>query len=63
MVIEKDKEMDIKISFSAKYMMDALRSFGTENIDLYFVGEIKPIVLKTKENESLTQLVLPIRTY
>ncbi len=63
MAVEKDKEIDIKISFSAKYMMDALRAFNTEMIDVYFVGEIKPIVLKTSENESLTQLVLPIRTY
>ncbi len=63
MMITKDKEMDIKISFSAKYMMDALRAFGTDKVDLYFVGEIKPIVLKSVENENLTQLVLPIRTY
>ncbi len=63
MMITKDKEMDIKISFSAKYMMDALRAFGTNQVDLNFVGEIKPIVLKAEENASLTQLVLPIRTY
>lgn len=63
MEIKKDKEMDIKISFSAKYMMDALKSFSTETVNLNFVGEIKPIVLKSEEESSLLQLVLPIRTY
>ncbi len=63
MEISKNKDEDIRISFSAKYMMEALKSFSTENVDLHFVGEIKPILIKSKEDESLTQLVLPIRTY
>ena len=63
MTIKKNNEEDIKISFSAKYMMDALKSFSTETVDLHFVGEIKPILIKSTEDESLTQLVLPIRTY
>ena len=63
MNIQKNNEEDIKISFSAKYMMEALKSFSTENVDLHFVGEIKPILIKSTEDESLTQLVLPIRTY
>ncbi|MBQ6135169.1 MAG: DNA polymerase III subunit beta [Bacilli bacterium] len=63
MTVEKNNEEDITISFSAKYMMEALRSFSTESVDLHFVGEIKPILIKSSEDESLTQLVLPIRTY
>ena len=63
MTIQKNNEEDIKISFSAKYMMDALKSFSTETVDLHFVGEIKPILIKSEEDETLTQLVLPIRTY
>jgi len=63
MTINKNNDEDIKISFSAKYMMDALKSFSTETVDLNFVGEIKPILIKSPEDESLTQLVLPIRTY
>ena len=63
MNVTKDKDIDVKVSFSSKYMMDALKSFNTETVELYFVGEIKPILLKSDEDESLTQLVLPIRTY
>ena len=63
MTISKNSDEDIKISFSAKYMMEALKSFSTETVDLHFVGEIKPILIKSEEDETLTQLVLPIRTY
>ena len=63
MIINKNNDEDIKISFSAKYMMEALKSFSTETVDLHFVGEIKPILIKSSDDETLTQLVLPIRTY
>ena len=63
MNIEKNNSENIKISFSAKYMMEALKSFSTEKVEIHFVGEIKPILVKSKEDETLTQLVLPIRTY
>ena len=63
MPITKNNNVNIKISFSAKYMMEALKSFSTETVDIHFVGEIKPILIKSSEDESLTQLVLPIRTY
>lgn len=63
MNITKDNEEEIKISFSAKYMMDALRSFEGETVELAFEGEVKPIIIKDVEDPNLTQLVLPIRTY
>ena len=63
MKISKNNNENIKISFSAKYMMEALKSFSTETVDIHFVGEIKPILIKSVEDETLTQLVLPIRTY
>lgn len=63
--IECSKEMkkDIKISFSSKYMMDAVKSLDSEEILLMFNGDIKPIILKSPENDNLKQLILPIRTY
>lgn len=63
MPISKNNSENIKISFSAKYMMEALKSFSTETVNIHFVGEIKPILIKSTEDETLTQLVLPIRTY
>lgn len=61
--VEKDNDQNIKIAFSSKYMMDALRSLESEEIVLLFNGDIKPIIIKNPESEDLTQLILPIRTY
>ena len=63
MKVSKSIDEDIKISFSARYMMEALKSFSTNIVEIHYVGEIKPIILKSPEEETLTQLVLPIRTY
>lgn len=61
--IEKNVDSDIRISFSSKYMMDAIKTFDSEEIELSFNGEIKPIIINYVDNDDLTQLILPIRTY
>ena len=63
MSILKDKDVDITISFSARYVMEALKVLDTEECEISFVGEVNPIIFKGKDNDSLIQLVLPIRTY
>ena len=63
MNIEVLKGEDIKISFSVKYMMEAIKSFDSKSITLYFNGEIKPIIVKENDNGDLLQLILPIKTY
>jgi len=63
MIIEKNNNENLKISFVAKYMMDALKSFDDEKVEISFVGEVKPIILKSEKDDGLVQLVLPIRTY
>lgn len=54
---------EIKISFSAKYMIDALKTIKSDEVVLTFVGEIKPILLKNSDSDDLISLILPIRTY
>lgn len=54
---------NMKISFSAKYMMEALKSFASEEVIIMLNGEIKPIIIKEIEEGDLTQLILPIKTY
>ena len=63
MNIEKNNNEDITIAFSAKYMMEALNALNTENIEMSFVGEVKPITLKNTEEDGLIQLVVKIRKY
>ena len=54
---------EFRIAFSSRYMMDALRSFEGDEVELLFNGEVKPIIVKEKGNDDLIQLILPIRTY
>lgn len=63
MQIEKNNNEDITIAFSARYMMEALSALTTENIEMSFVGEVKPITLNNTIDDGLIQLVVPIRTY
>ena len=63
MPIKKNNEENIKISFSAKFMMEALKVFEGEEATITFVGEINPIIVQDDKEENLIQLVLPIRTY
>ena len=59
----KLKGNNIKISFSAKYMLEALKTFDSEKLKLLLNGEIKPIVIKSEEKPDLIQLILPIKTF
>lgn len=61
--IDKNVDEELKIAFSSKYMMDALKSFECEYINLMFNGDVKPIIIKNPDSDDLTQLILPIRTY
>ena len=61
--IKKNNNEELKIAFSSKYMLDALRAMESEEISLMFNGDVKPIILKNPKNDNLLQLILPIRTY
>ena len=63
LIVENIKGDKINISFSSKFMMDAIKAFDSENIQLLFNGDIKPIILKNPESDDLIQLIVPIRTY
>ena len=58
-----DSSDEISISFSSKYMLDCIKSFETKNISMYMNSDNSPIIVKSDEDESLIQLVLPIKTY
>lgn len=61
--IETSNDANIDISFSAKYMLDALKTLKDDDILILLNGEVKPIVIKSVTDESLIQLILPIKTY
>ncbi len=61
--IEKNIEDEIKIAFSSKFMLDAIKIFDSVSVELKFNSEIKPIIITDGTNDNLIQLILPIRTY
>lgn len=63
MIIKKDNDNEIKIAYSSKYMMEALRALKSDNITMYLNGEVKPIIIKDPNNDNLIQLVLPIKLF
>ena len=63
LIVTKNNEKDIKISFSSKFMMEALKTIDSKDIRILLNSDIKPIILKTDEDENLIQLLLPIKTY
>ena len=61
--IKNVNNSDIVISFSARYMMEAVKTFNADEINLLFNGELLPIIIKNPGQEDLTQLIVPIRTF
>lgn len=54
---------NLKISFSGKYLLEALKSFKSETVKIMFVGEMQAFVLRSPGDESIVQLILPLRTF
>ncbi len=54
---------ELKISFSAKYMMDALRAIEGTDIVINFTGAMRPFIIRSADDSSILQLILPVRTF
>jgi DNA polymerase-3 subunit beta len=54
---------ELKISFSAKFMMDALKALEGTDIKVSFTGAMRPFVIRPLHDETILQLILPVRTY
>lgn len=54
---------ELKISFSAKYMIDALKAVEGTEIHISFTGAMRPFLIRVPEDETILQLILPVRTY
>lgn len=60
--IEVDyKGADLKIGFNARYMLDVLNSFDDEGVDLQLNDQFSPGLMKPKNDQSYTCVVMPLR--
>ncbi|WP_243297319.1 DNA polymerase III subunit beta [Bacillus litorisediminis] len=61
--VESMKGEETHISFNAAYMADALKAHDSSVISVGFTGAMKPIIITASEDESVLQLILPVRSY
>lgn len=54
---------ELKISFSSKYMLDTLKTIENDEVQINFTGAMRPFIIKIPNNESILQLILPVRTF
>ncbi|MDN4071421.1 DNA polymerase III subunit beta [Fictibacillus terranigra] len=62
-ITESMEGEELKISFNAKYMIDALKAMDCTEIKVLFTGAMRPFLITPVENETVKQLILPVRTY
>ena len=53
----------LKISFNSEFVLSAIRALAAEDVTFLFVGEMKPFVIKNAADETVIQIVTPVRTY
>ncbi len=53
----------LKISFSAKYMMEALKAIDGQDVIIQFAGAMRPFIIRSIHDDAILQLILPVRTY
>ncbi len=53
---------ELLISFNSRFVNEAIKSFSSEILTLYFNGVMNPIIIKSEDSNTV-QLVLPIKTY
>ncbi len=54
---------DLKVSFNSEFVSAAVRALGSEDVTFGFIGEMKPFVIKNSADDSVVQVVTPVRTY
>ena len=54
---------ELEISCSGKYLLDAIKAVAADEIVINFSGELRPMVVKREDDDSLIQLISPVRTY
>ncbi len=63
LAIECSNKEKLEIAFSSRYMLEALKVIKDDNILLLINSDDKPILIKSVKDESLIELILPVKTY
>ena len=52
----------LDIAFNALFVTQAVKAVGSEDVTLCFTAEMKPFVVKNPNDESIVELITPMRT-
>ena len=53
----------LKISFNSQYLMDVIKNVETDEMRMSFQTNVSPCIIRPKEGQRFTFLVLPVRTF
>lgn len=59
----KFEGQNLRVSFNSEFVNAAVKALGCEDVTFAFVGEMKPFVIKNASDDSVIQIVTPVRTY
>jgi len=60
--VDEIKGSPLKIAFSSKYILEALKVYNSSEITVKFTGEIRPFIITGEYDEDMLQLILPVKT-
>lgn len=53
----------LSVSFNSEFVCAAVKALGSQDVVFSFVGEMKPFVIRNASDDSVVQVVTPVRTY
>ncbi|MFD1362767.1 DNA polymerase III subunit beta [Lentibacillus salinarum] len=62
-IVDETEGEELKISFNAQYMIDALKRIDDEKVVIEFNGAMRPFIIKPENKTHFVQLILPVRVY
>ena len=54
---------NLKVSFNSEFVIAAIKALGSADVTFAFVGEMKPFIVENASDDSVVQIVTPLRTY
>ncbi|MCD8204253.1 MAG: DNA polymerase III subunit beta [Coprobacillus sp.] len=54
---------NFRVAFNSQFVIQAINAVGSEDVTFLFVGEMKPFVVKNNSDDSIVEVVTPVRTY
>jgi len=52
----------LEIAFNAVFVSEAVKALGCEDVAISFIGEMKPFIIKNPKDDSIVELITPMRT-